>query len=440
MIPTRLSRHLTGPIARGSIGTLALLVAGTALGFVTNVVLARVLGPAGFGAYAFGIGWLGLLAIPATLGLESLLIREVAQYRAKGEWGAARGLIAFADRVGLAASIALAVIAAAVLLHGEFDLEPELRAAAVVGAATLPALTVSRLRQGALRGLRRVVAGQAPDMLVQPALALLLIAVAYALAETELTGPFAVLLYGAAAYAGCLLAVGLLRRLRPSPLARAQPERHYRAWLRATLPFVLIAGTMAINSQIDVVMLGFMLGAEPTGIYRVASRIADIAGFPLLAVMVALGPIIAGLFAEGRFQEMQERLTKAARATLAMTLVMALALASLDGSILLLFGEAFQAGQTVLVILLVGRIVEAALGPAGVLLSMTKYANLAAVGIGVGAVTNIIFNLVLIPRFGIEGAAIATAASILIRSGTMVMLARATLAIHSTALGRSTIR
>ena len=92
-----------------------------------------------------------------------------------------------------------------------------------------------------------------------------------------------------------------------------------------------------------------------------------------------------------------------------MVLVLGLAVAL----VLSLFGAEFTAASTALLILIAGQLVNAVTGPCNLLLSMTGHqattARIMAGAVGV----NLALNLALIPRFGIEGAAVATMLSTL---------------------------
>jgi len=83
---------LRGRLIRGGLGSLALKLGSTALGFLLAILLARTLGPEGYGVYAFVFAIVSLLAIPTQLGLPQLVVRETAKAQAAEQWGLMRGL------------------------------------------------------------------------------------------------------------------------------------------------------------------------------------------------------------------------------------------------------------------------------------------------------------------------------------------------------------
>ena len=67
-------------VAKGTSGTVVLKIASLSFGLLINIMLARLLGVKGFGAYAFSLAWAGLLGVPAVMGLDSFLVRKISVY------------------------------------------------------------------------------------------------------------------------------------------------------------------------------------------------------------------------------------------------------------------------------------------------------------------------------------------------------------------------
>jgi O-antigen/teichoic acid export membrane protein len=100
------------------------------------------------------------------------------------------------------------------------------------------------------------------------------------------------------------------------------------------------------------------------------------------------------------------------------------------------FGPEFERGSTALSILLVGQVVNVAAGPVGVLLTMTGHEKRVAAAVGASACCNLLLNLLLIPRFGIEGAAVASAVSLILWNAAMLLWSLRRLRINPTVFGR----
>src|SRR5258706_12428897 len=90
--PTPLVRGMTeGNLVRAAAGSLALRAVSLGLVFICQVLLTHSLGAHAYGLYAYALAWMKALSVPATLGLERLVVREVAIYRARSDWGSWHG-------------------------------------------------------------------------------------------------------------------------------------------------------------------------------------------------------------------------------------------------------------------------------------------------------------------------------------------------------------
>ncbi|HEV3048990.1 MAG TPA: hypothetical protein VGX50_01695, partial [Longimicrobium sp.] len=143
---------------RAAAGTLTLRVVSLGLVFACHLLLARTLGGSGYGHYAYALAWLNVLLVPATLGADRLVVRQVAVYRAAADWPSWRGLLEWAGRSVLGAALALSLlaIAASWVLGGRAGTPGAFRTAMLL----LPALALVRLAQYALQGMQMPVAGQ----------------------------------------------------------------------------------------------------------------------------------------------------------------------------------------------------------------------------------------------------------------------------------------
>jgi O-antigen/teichoic acid export membrane protein len=238
-----------------------------------------------------------------------------------------------------------------------------------------------------------------------------------------------------AATIALLIVVYLLRQICPQPAKEAVSTYHTSTWLRSALPLMLIGGMNTINHRCDTLMLGAMVGTEAVGIYTVANRGAQLILFIQTAVNAVLMPTIASLYASGNMLRLQRVITKSTRLVLVVSLSCAVILVVFGRAFLSLFGAEFRQGYTVLVILSLGMFLNAAAGAVNILLHMTRYERDAAVSVGASAVLNVLLNAVFIPRWGVEGAALATATSMIIRNLAMALWVHKKLGIHSSALG-----
>lgn len=175
----------------------------------------------------------------------------------------------------------------------------------------------------------------------------------------------------------------------------------------------LLAGAALINNHADVIMLGLFRPAEDIGVYRVSSQGAALVPVGLQIVNVVFAPRIAAAFARNDREGLQRLVSTGARLVLALGAPLALIFILFGGEIAgWLFGAEFARAKIALAILSVGFLMNIATGPVGLVLRMTKNEKYSSRVMAAAAVANIVLNLLLIPAYGIEGAATATAISL----------------------------
>jgi len=108
--------------------------------------------------------------------------------------------------------------------------------------------------------------------------------------------------------------------------------------------------------------------------------------------------------------------------------------------LLSLFGADFVAGYPALIILTAGMIVNAAAGPVGLLLNMTGHQRLCAKIFGTSALINVVLNALLIPQLGIVGAALATAATMILWNLWLLIMVARKLDLHPSLIRIPTLR
>jgi O-antigen/teichoic acid export membrane protein len=425
-----------GGLLRGGAISFGLKAGNAAIAFGLTVMLARSLGAEGYGIYAYTVALVVLMSIPAEGGLPILVVRETAAAQARDDWGGVRGMWQWAAGAALAVSLIVALISAPVawLLREHFS-RIELTAFALA-LALVPMIVLANLAGAALRGLHRVILGQLPELVLRPAALLVAIAVFLLLVPEAMRADIAVALHTTAALVALIATAVLLQRLWPPQLRAAPPPRYAtRRWLTSALPLTLVSAMQVIHQNTDLVMLGFFRPSSDVGIYRVAAQAALVIGFGLNAVNLVVAPRFARHYARGEMQALQRVATRSARLVLALTLPIVLIFVLVAGPIIaLVFGEEYRGGETALAILAIGQLANAGFGSVGFLLNMTGHERDTACGMGIAVVVNALLNLALIPFFGLEGAATATAVTLVLWNVLLWRAVRMRLGVDSTAL------
>jgi len=127
--------------------------------FLTNIILARFLGATDFGIYTYTVSWAYLLGVFGTVGLDNLLVREVAVYHSQSSWSLLRGILGWANQISLLVSLVLGIGGIAIALATGMAQNPPLFLAFCLAMAALPFTSLRNLRRGVMRGLQQVTMG-----------------------------------------------------------------------------------------------------------------------------------------------------------------------------------------------------------------------------------------------------------------------------------------
>lgn len=402
---------------------------------VLALLLSRLLGPEGYGAYAFAIAWALLLSVPAMLGLSQLVVREIATYRVRDDWPRVRGLIRRGNQAVLAASLAVCATAAAAFAALGWP-DPPLFKPTIAALALVPVLTVVAVRQSVMQGFGAVVLGRMPEALVAPVLLIVLVLGLQSALPDGISARSAVAAQALAAFVAALVGLHLLRRTVPDDVRSAEPLVETRAWLLGATPILLATGIQAVNVQAGTILTGSMAGSEEAGVYAVAVRVSLLLSFVLLAALPGLMPAIVELYERGELASLQQLVTRAGRLVFIASVPLVLGAAVFAEPVLELFGAEFGVGSTALRILCVGQLVQVGTGLAGTTLIMVGEAGPSTWAVAAGTAVNLVTSVALIPEFGATGAAAATSASVALTNVLMVWLLWRRRRIYSAALGR----
>ncbi len=423
------------PLARGAAGSFLAKMAGAAITVGVQVLLARVLGLGGYGVFSYVLTWLVVLAAISRLGLDFTVLRFAAGYQGKGEWGLLRGVLGAATRWALYSSVAVAALLALVVLALRSYLGDDLSSAFWVGCGALPLMTLMAIKQASLRALQHVVVTVAAEFAVLPLALAGLVAAAYYLAPIELGGAEAMALHvGACAITLILLVVWLARALRRDA-EPAEPEERAREWMRVAFPLLIWTGFAFLNAQVDMLMVGGLRGTEDAGLYQAAVRLGGLALWGLFAVNAAAGPMIARVHAQGKQRELQRLVSLSAAGLAILTFPVAILLVALGPWLLELFGEPYRAAYIPLVLLVVGHCANASAGSVGYLLMMTGHEREAAFVMAAAAGLNAGLNAILVPHYGLTGAATAALISTVFWNAALCVRVRKHLGVDPTLFG-----
>lgn len=415
-------RHLTDAHLHtalvGAATSLAVKVAAAAAGVGLTVLIARRFGATGSGTWVLANTVLMIAGYVTLCGLDYSTTRAVAIYRAKDRWSAIRAwtwtglIIVLAVGVPTTIGVWLATPWIAHLL-GEGEQFTAIMRVLCLAIAPYAAL---RFAAGLLRGLRRFAFA---DLLESGLLPAALAVAIFLLGVNSLrtAGELYVLIALSAATAGTTAWFVILRaKGRPS-----EPLLPLEA-LNRSLPLAgAVLATLASPWIMTIFLAKFATTAE-VGIFRVALQFALLLGFLLSAAETGLSPQIAALHSQRKLAELSNSAKKMTLLLIVGGGLPALALLIFTGSFLSILGPEFEQGAVAMRILIAAQLFNLATGPVGSFMAMTGLERMSfwnAIG---GGVVVLVLSTLLIPPYGIEGAAIAGAAATVFRNFTATII------------------
>ena len=413
------------------LSTFSLRLTYTGLAFIINVVLARLLGVDEFGMYAYAFTWVSLLGLITTVGLENLMVRQVALYKSQESWGLLRGLLRRADHIVLGISSGVALLAIAISWKNSSVTLFLVFCVAMIG---LPPAALRNLRRGAMDGLSMVALGCLPENVIAPILFIFITGIAAIGLGSKLTAMSVIGIYSLITLVTFVISSIILHQNLPKFDIDILPKYQTKSWIKSAIPFLFLGSLYAISTRIDILMLGAIKGLDIAGIYVPVNRGAQLLTFIPAAIGRVIAPKIAQAYAAGEIKKLKVLLAKSSKGILIVSFPVVVVFVSLSPWYLSIFGQEFLAGRSALIILCIGQLLNAFAGLPNILLNMTGYEFYTASVASVGIVVNIVLNALLVPRWGVEGAATATAVSLVLISATNLVIANKKLKLHSSIL------
>jgi O-antigen/teichoic acid export membrane protein len=382
--------------------------------FIIALLLARLLGASDYGLYVLAISAAAIFAGLGTFGLDDAMVRYVAILSGRRDQPGVRGTIQVGVGISMLASTLLAAVlfvCAQPIAEGLFD-EPRLAPLLQLMAAVVPVLTLSNVLIGVARGFGRMEYGALAENVIQSVVRMALLLV-LAVAGSGLDVWAAALIFGFSDLAAGLTLVALLDREVPlSSLVREPARRDVREVFGFALPLWL-AGLLRLSRRnFETLLLGASTAASAVGIYAVVSNVNLVSHVCLLSLLVAVKPTLARLHDRRDHDGLVHLYATGTRWALSLTLPFVLVSVLYREQILSVFGEAFAAGGAALVLLSLGELVNAATGVCGPMIDMTGHTRVKLANSVLWTFIVIGANAVLIPRWGLIGAATASLVAI----------------------------
>jgi O-antigen/teichoic acid export membrane protein len=400
-------------VARGGTLIFAAMIAGRFLGFLRQLTAIRLLSPRDYGLFALGMTVIGVFEILGTLGLELGSQRYIAYFRGKGEDARVRGVITSTNRM-LTVSIGLVTLLCLLLAGPLSELfgKPEMREVLIWLAPIIPCTVLLDTTSSyflALQDVRMKVYFQNLGLyLVSLACVFILVAWYRGLDSLLLAMTLSYELVSAAALASWM---GRF----PASLRHGPREPMARKLLAFSLPLFVLGAFNYLIMQTDTLMLGYFVKADLVGIYNAAFLLVGVLEVFHAAVSTIYMPVASDLVARRNLEEMAQLYRSVTKwmyiSTFPAFLIIFLYPSQVLGA---LFGGAYPEAARALQLLSLGVLAGTLMGPNGMTLLALGRPRVIMVSGGAATAANIALNALLIPHWGMSGAALASCLSLLV--------------------------
>ena len=378
-------------------------IGGAGFSFLLGLIVARKFGAQGSGVFALA-NTIAMMAMTVSLfGLEYRSVQAVSANRATRDWGELRSWIKTVNRLTVTAS----VLTGAVLWLFSDEIASLLGGAKSLGFAiavlglSLPAMTLSKIVSSYLLGSGRPLLANLIDPFLVPASAVTVIVCLPIASVGDI-----MVLYGIAAWACAVMAIVMWRR-QSGRFERAPARLIVGDALNKSFPIYLTVLGGFATPWITTLFVGVAGTEADAGIFRVATQFVMVLTLLGEAVAIGMSPQFAAFHAVGKLHEMAQAGRRIVAIVFVAGGVPALLLFVFAEWALSLFGPEFVLGALSLRILIIGQMLAFFFGPVGTVMVMTGLERLSLVNSLIGTVIVVVASAILIPRYGMNGAAIA---------------------------------
>ena len=375
-------------------------------GFLTQILLTRLLNASGYGVFSYCQTILLLMLNMSNMGTNKSLMRYLPSQPENRRFQQATLTLAYATSL-----VASVCVAALLMVAAPFVARYTINNAVFVNVLRLFAIiliidTMMQVTSTSFRALEMARLDVAIRKIGRQGALLLAAATAFFLGLSVLSTTVLVVI---ASLITLGVAIALSFRyldIQPSP---DLSEANLREYYEYSIPLSAKDMGSFFYTKADILMVGVFFSASAVGIYNIAVLLATFITLPLSAVNQLFPPIAAKLYSAGNSSELDEVYSAVSRWAMTGALPLTVGAIVYRVELLTLFGAEFATGGTILIVLALAKFADTAVGPSGYMLMMTDHQYLLLINQWTFAVLNIVLNYFFLLEFGVIGAAYASA-------------------------------
>ncbi len=380
---------------------------GYILGFLIQLLFARLLGVENYGLYSLGLTMVNIGVLFATFGMSSGQIRFLGEYIGKGTLNNAKGVILSAFQIAGIISIILSI---GLIIFRKFIAINIFHDKRLIGflpwfSVILLFYTFLNLFGGTFQGLKKPSIFFFYKEIVERVIRISLFFGIYFIGYKLIGAIFSTIISGAMI---CFLLFLNLKKVAPFLFeSKVKPTFEKEKFLRYSSNMLFVSFSYFLMGQVNRLILGIYSNARTVGLYTIADTIAQLSIFFLIAFNSIFSSYISELYHTYNKITLSKLYSDITRWIISLTLPLTIWMVIYSDSILKIFGKEYIEAKIALIFLAVGQFINAAVGSNGLILSMTNYQKYEMLNGFFIASLNLGLNIWLVPKYGITGSAIA---------------------------------
>ncbi|NQX86547.1 MAG: flippase [Flavobacteriaceae bacterium] len=382
-------------------------VLGYGCGFLFTWLLANKYGAKTQGVFAIAFMFLSVGAMISKLGIETAIVKWIARHALTIERQAiylkSLKLIVISSLI-----TALFLFFLAPLISSIYN-KPDIELSIKIAAISIPFLSILDVSASYFKGIQKTGIFGLYAQFFKFFAPFVFIVLFYTLSKSGFEIP--IISYSIGLFLVSIIAViHVSRALKlPSKIGQCSFKLGFKSMILDAYPMMISSAIVMIMGWSDVFVLGFYAEEHEIGVYNVAVKLSTIVSFTYNAVATIATPKIALYYKNEDTKLLRETIGFSSRLIFFCGLPIFTFIFIFPEFILSFFGLEFVEGKTVLRILLIAQLTNVITGPVGAIFQMTEKQKILQNYILIALVFNVVFSLILVRFFYLEGVAIASA-------------------------------
>jgi len=400
-------------LLQGSSISFVFKITGMGFGYLFTLVIARYYGAETMGLYSLSLTILSIFVTIGVFGFDNALVKFVADYNSKNKLYLVKEVYIKALNISLSLGLLLSLILflnadfIAINIFNKMELISFFQ---IISFAILPFILL-RINSTIFRGLKNIKLYSFFDGLgisLFSFLGLLLLSQFF----TNIDNTIVVIIQTVSIYVLSIISYIYLQKNILVLSSKYTDILKYKDILKVSFPMLLTSSMALIMGWTDTLMLGMFRSEEIVGIYSVVIKLASITSISLMAINSISAPKFAEFYSNGDIEGLKKVAQQSTKMIFYTSLPIIFILTIFSNYILEIFGSEFIIGESALLILMIGQLINAMTGSVGYILIMTGKEKLFQNIIISTSILNIILNYILVQIYGLNGVAISTAISL----------------------------